>query len=334
MGSITDVPGLKVGQAQDEEGLTGCTIILTSGGAVAGVDVRGAAPGTRETDLLDPSNLVQKVQAIALCGGSAFGLAAAQGVMTFLQERGFGFQTAYGIVPIVPAAVIYDLGVGYPDRYPDALMGYLACTQAGTEVREGNFGAGAGASIGKIFGSRSAMKSGVGTASARINFFEAADNLTNVYTIGAIVITNAFGDVYKNGQIIGGACQHPDGELLNTSRLLREGLKPQDSQSPLTTNTTIACIGTNAPMTKASVRKLAQMAQDGISQTIRPAHTMFDGDTVFALSTADLPHSSEVNPLLLTALGSVAAEVLSEAIQRSVLETQPAGGLPCARRVL
>lgn len=337
MGSITDVPGVMVGQAHDEEALTGVTVVLVPDGAVAGVDVRGSAPGTRETDLLDPSNLVQTVQAIALCGGSAFGLAAATGVMTYLHERGFGFPTAYGVVPIVPAAVIYDLGVGWPDRFPDALMGYLACTAASKEVTEGNHGAGAGASIGKILGSKSAMKSGVGTASARLNFSVPGSNRREVYTVGAIVINNAFGDVYKNDKIIGGACKHPDGELLDTSRLLREGLPlPQngEGEAPLTTNTTIACVATDAPLTKPAARKLAQMAQDGLSRTIRPAHTMFDGDTVFALSTGGLPPTPLTDPLLLTMLGSIAAEILVKAIHRSILETASAGGLPCAKRVL
>lgn len=336
MGSITDVPGVTVGQAQDEEAMTGCTVVLTTEGAVAGVDVRGSAPGTRETDLLDPSNLVQKVHAIALCGGSAFGLAAASGVMNFLQERGHGFETPHGLIPIVPAAVIYDLGVGYAERFPDPLMGYLACSVAGHEVMEGNFGAGAGASIGKIFGPNCAMKSGIGTTSATLKFAIPADNHVYKYTVGAIVVTNAFGDVYKNGSIIGGACQHPDGELLDTVRLLREGVRPKnpEAQLPLVSNTTIACVATDAPLTKAAARKLAQMAQDGLSRAIRPAHTMFDGDTVFALSTGGLPHGPLVDPLLLTAIGSLAADLLAEAIYRSVFEARPGGGLPCAQRVL
>ncbi len=336
MGSITDVPGVVVGQAQDEEGLTGCTVVLTTDGAVAGVDVRGSAPGTRETDLLDPSNLVQKIHAVGMFGGSAFGLAAATGIMNFLQERDHGFETPHGLIPIVPAAVIYDLGVGYADRYPDALMGYLACSVAGKEVMEGNFGAGSGASIGKIFGPNCAMKAGIGTTSATLKFAVPADNHVYNYTVGAIVVTNAFGDVYKNGHIVGGACQHPDGELLDTSRLLREGVRPKhpQTQMPLISNTTIACVATDVPLTKAAARKLAQMAQDGISQAIRPAHTMFDGDTVFALSTGGLPHGPNVDPLLLTALGSLAAELLAEAIYRSIFEARPAGGLPSAQRML
>ncbi|MEI6045276.1 MAG: P1 family peptidase [Chloroflexota bacterium] len=336
MGSITDVPGLLVGQAQDEEGMTGCTVVLTTDGAVAGVDVRGSAPGTRETDLLDPSNLVQKIHAVMLAGGSAFGLAAATGVMTFLQERGHGFETTHGLIPIVPAAVIYDLGVGYPDRYPDALMGYLACSVAGKEVMEGNFGAGAGASIGKIFGPNCAMKSGVGTSSAILKFAIPNDSRTYTYTVGTIVITNSFGDIYKGDQILGGACEHPDGDLLDTIRLLREGVRPKHPQTqlPLVSNTTLACVATDAPLTKAAARKLAQMAQDGLSRAIRPAHTMFDGDTVFALSTGGLPPTPNVDPLLLTALGGLAADLLVQAIHRSVMEARPAGGLPCSQRML
>ena len=169
MGSITDVPGVKVGQAEDAIALTGVTVILLPEGGVTGVDVRGASPGTRETDLLDPANTVQKVNAIALCGGSAFGLAAANGVMRYLREQDIGFETPYGKVPIVPAAVIYDLGVGQPDVFPDDIMGYQAARLAGTTVTEGNAGAGAGASIGKVLGSSGAMKSGVGTSSATLN---------------------------------------------------------------------------------------------------------------------------------------------------------------------
>lgn len=321
MGSITDVSGVRVGQAQDEDGLTGVTVVLVPEGAVASVDVRGAAPGTRETDLLDPANVVQKVNAIVLCGGSALGLAATVGVVNYLHERDYGFATPYGKIPIVPAAVIYDLGVGSPDRFPDALMGYLACSVADDTVMEGNFGAGAGASIGKIKGGNTAMKSGEGTASAKISFTRSGE--TQEYTVGVLVVTNAFGDVYKDEKILAGVRQS-DGEFLDTIKLLREINIPTP---PTGVNTTLAVVATDAPLTKAAAKRLAIMAQDGLSRAIRPAHTMFDGDVVFALSTGGLPASPEVDPLLLTALGAAASDVMVEAIHRSVTEARPAGGL-------
>ncbi len=332
MGSITDVAGVRVGQAQDEDAMTGVTVVLVPEGAVAGVDVRGAAPGTRETDLLDPSNLVQKVNAIVLCGGSAFGLAAVTGVVNYLHERGFGFDTPAGKVPIVPAAVIYDLVVGHSEKFPDLLMGYLACSVADKAVMEGNFGAGAGASIGKIMGRNSAMKSGVGTASAKVSLPWPGGVAPLQYTVGALVVTNAFGDVYLGDQVLAGACRHPEGGLLNTMRLLQEGNLPVPPS--IGTNTTLAVVATDAPLTKSDAKRLAIMAQDGLARAIRPSHTMFDGDTVFALSTGGLPPTVEPNPLLLTLLGAIAAEVVVKAIHRSVTEAHPAGGLPSYQRVL
>lgn len=331
MGSITDVPGIRVGQAQDEDAMTGVTVVLVPDGAVAGVDVRGAAPGTRETELLHPANLVQTINAIALCGGSAFGLAAASGVVNYLHERNFGLDTPYNKVPIVPAAVIYDLGVGQHDKFPDALMGYLACSVANTSVMEGNFGAGAGASIGKILGHKSAMKSGVGTASAELNR-PGPDGLNRHYRVGALVVNNAWGDVYAGEQLRAGACVHPDGRLLDTVKMLREGYTPV---SPLPgTNTVLAVVATDAPLTKAGAQRLAIMAQAGLARTVRPAHSMFDGDVVFALSTGGLPSTAVTDPMLLTTLGAMAADALAEAMLRSVSEAQPAGGLPSSLRVL
>ncbi len=332
MGSITDVPGVKVGQAQDEETRTGLTVILVPEGAVAGVDVRGAAPGTRETDLLDPANLVQMVNAIALCGGSAFGLAAAEGVVNYLREGGFGFVTPGGKIPIVPAAVIYDLAVGRADKYPDAVMGYQACSQAGSRVIEGNYGAGAGASIGKILGPQNAMKSGIGTASAQLNL-TLPGQLVQQYTVGALVVTNAFGDIYDGDRLLAGVCRHPDGVLLDTVRLLKGGTG-EIVRPALGTNTSLAVVATDAPLTKAAAHRLAIMAQDGLARAIRPAHTMFDGDVVFAISTGGLPSGPLVDPYLLTALGSLAAETLTKAIIRSVSEARPAAGLPSVQRVL
>jgi L-aminopeptidase/D-esterase-like protein len=332
MSSITDVAGVRVGQAQDEDAMTGVTVILVPEGAVAAVDVRGAAPGTRETDLLDPANLVQKVHAIALCGGSAFGLAAATGVVNYLHERGFGFTTPNGVVPIVPAAVIYDLGVGSAEKHPDPLMGYLACTVANDQVMEGNFGAGAGASIGKVLGIDSAMKSGVGTWSEKISLGRPDSREVKEYTIGALVVTNAFGDVYNGNQIMGGACRHPDGTLLNSAQLLRQNLSAVPNEAAF--NTTLAVIATDYPLTKSSARRLAIMAQDGIARAIHPSHTMFDGDLVFALSTGGLPLTPIEDSAVITVLGTLASEALVTAIHRSVSEARPAGGLPSNKRVL
>ena len=329
MGSITDVKGVRVGQAQDEDALTGVTVVLVPEGAVAGVDVRGAAPGTRETDLLDPSNLVQQVNAIVLCGGSAFGLGAVTGVVNYLHERSFGLDTGVIKVPIVPAAVIYDLALGQSE-YPDTLMGYLACSVANETVMEGNFGAGAGASVGKILGITNAMKSGIGTASMR---WPRPDQSGQFYTVGAIAVTNAFGDIYNGDRLVAGVCRHPDGDLLDAVRLIREG-KSRPPQPAAGTNTTLAVVATDAPLTKAAARRLAMMAQDGLSRTIRPAHTMFDGDVVFALSTGRLPPTPEVDPFVLTVLGALAAETVAQAILRSVTEAHPAGGLPSYQRVL
>lgn len=324
MGSICDVPGITVGHAQDATAMTGCTVILTPDGAVAGVDVRGSAPGTRETDLLDPQNLVQTVQAIALCGGSAFGLAAATGVVQWLYEHDYGFKTNETHVPIVPAAVIYDLGVGAANVWPDAAMGYRACTVADTLVAEGNIGAGTGASVGKVLGASGAMKSGVGTASLRLNFTNPTTGESYQYTVGALVVTNAFGDIYDGENIIAGA--QVDGKFVNSSQILRDNsaLLP----APLAgQNTTIAVVATNAPLTKGGCRKMAQMAHDGMARAIRPAHTMFDGDTIFALSTGGLP-TTPTTPLLITILGSVASDVLALAIVRSVTQAAPTQHLP------
>lgn len=304
--------------------MTGCTIILTPDGAVAGVDVRGSAPGTRETDLLDPQNLVQAVQAIALCGGSVFGLAAATGVVQWLYEHGYGLKTNEARVPIVPAAVIYDLGVGASNVWPDAEMGYRACTIANTQVTEGNVGAGTGASVGKVLGTAGAMKGGVGTASLRLNFTNPTNGESYNYTVGALVVTNAFGDVYDGENIIAGA--QTSGNFVNSSQILRDNsaLLPAPHAGQ---NTTIAVVATNAPLTKVGCQKMAQMAHDGMARAIRPTHTMFDGDTIFALSTGGLPATS-TNPLLLTILGSVAADVLAQAIVRSVTQAAPSEHLP------
>ncbi len=308
-GSITDVPGISVGHATNAEARTGCTIILCGEeGAVCGVDVRGAAPGTRETDLLDPSNLVDRVHAILLAGGSAFGLDAATGVMRFLEELGIGYDVGVARVPIAPAAVIFDLAVGNPKVRPDAQMGYNACTNATDKrVQEGQVGAGTGAMVGKILGMEYASPGGIGTASTK---------LTSGATVGVLVVVNAMGDIIDptSGGILAGA-KHPKRRgFLNTQRAIEQGITRQSfavdsSNAAAISNTTLAVVATDAALTKAQARKVASMAHDGLARAIKPIHTMFDGDTIFALSTG--MHLADV-----TTIGSVAAELLTTAILR------------------
>lgn len=310
-GSITDVPGISVGHATNMEARTGCTVILCGAeGAVCGVDVRGAAPGTRETDLLDQSNLVERVHAVLLAGGSAFGLDAATGVMRFLEELGIGYDTGVARVPIVPGAVIFDLAVGNPKVRPDAHMGYNACANATDKhVKEGQVGCGTGAMVGKILGMDYASPGGVGTASMK---------LANGVTIGVLVVVNALGDIIDptSGEILAGA-KHPSGRgFLNTQRAIEQGVTREsfavgDSNTSAISNTTLAVVATDAALTKAQARKIASMAHDGLARAIKPIHTMFDGDTIFALSTGT--HQAD-----LTTIGSIAAELLTTAILRVV----------------
>lgn len=321
--AITDIPGIEVGQAQDEEALTGCTVILCRKGAVGGVDVRGSAPGTRETDLLNPINLVDKVHAVVLAGGSAFGLDAASGVMKYLAEQKIGYGLGASRVPIVPAAILFDLGLGKSARHPDPEMGYAAVSaaQAGP-VAEGNVGAGTGATLGKIFGMAGAMKSGLGTASIEIG---------GGVVVGAIVAVNAFGDVLdpETGQIIAGARPAKLGPVkLGGSGPFADTLKVMQTLAGRTIlslatggNTVIAVVATNARFDKAQATKVAQMAHDGLARAVRPAHTMLDGDTIFALATGQKKAD-------VSTVGAYAAEVLAQAIVRAVQAAKPAGGLP------
>jgi L-aminopeptidase/D-esterase-like protein len=302
--AITNVRGIEVGHAQDEEALTGCTVILCRNGAVAGVDVRGGAPGTRETNLLDPVNVVEQVHAVVLAGGSAFGLDAAGGVMRYLAEQKIGFETGAAKVPIVPSAILYDLSVGRADVHPDFAMGYRAAVSASALApAEGNVGAGMGASVGKMRGMKYAMKSGVGTWSMKVHGI----------VIGALVAVNAIGDVVdpKSSEMIAGIRSG------NTMKWMKEH-RPRPA---LTSNTVIGVVATNAKLTKAQATKVAQMAQDGLARVIRPAHTMFDGDTIFALGTSE--KTADVSMV-----GAFAAEVMAEAILRAVKMAAPAGGLP------
>ncbi len=322
MPAITDVPGVLVGHAHDAAVLTGCTVVLTPHGAVGGVDVRGGGPGTRETDLLSPLSNVSEVHGVALCGGSAFGLAAATGVVAWLREHGYGYQTRIIRVPIVPAAVIFDLGIGSSEHWADESMGYAACAAAAATTGEGCVGVGMGASVGKLRGAAYAMKSGVGTWS---------ETLPEGTVVSALAVCNAFGDVRRtDGSVLAGV-RDDAGGFADSLRLLRQAevlrlLATPDADEALTNgNTTLGVVATSARLTKAEATKLAQMAQNGLARAISPVHTPFDGDTVFALSYGDHPRPH------LTSLGSVAADVLEQAIRRAVTETEPAGGLPALR---
>ena len=315
-GTITDVPGIRVGHVTDLIGLTGCTVVLCEKGAVGGVDQRGGAPGTRETDLLRPLHLVQKVHAVLLAGGSAFGLTAADGVMRYLEERGVGFDTRVARVPIVPAAILFDLDLGDPKARPDAAMGYAAC-QAATDgpVAEGNVGAGTGATAGRILGTGRAMKSGLGTA---------AVSLGRGVVVGAMVVVNPFGDVVdpKTGEILVGVRKPHSDEPANTLAVMRSMVGKAALR--FASSTVIGVVATSGRLTKEEANKVAQMAQDGIARAVRPAHTLFDGDTLFTLATGDRPAD-------VSLVGAYAAEVVAEAVGRAVRAADSAGGLPAYR---
>lgn len=315
---LTDVDGLKVGHHTLTERPTGCTVILAEGGAVAGVDVRGSAPGTRETDLLDPVNTVTQVHAIVLAGGSAFGLDAASGVVRYLEARGIGFPTGVARVPIVPAAILFDLGVGgRPDIRPTADCGFEAAKIANSgRVVEGNVGAGAGATVGKLAGGARAMKAGIGTASITM-----PDGLV----VAALVAVNAVGDVIDpaTARVVAGV-RTPDGRgLADVRRLIRTGDVPRAAAGE---NTTIGVVATNATLTKAQATKLAQMAHDGLARAISPAHTPADGDTIFSLATG-----RRDGPVNLLQLGALAADMMADAIVRAAREAEGLPGYPAAR---
>jgi L-aminopeptidase/D-esterase-like protein len=328
MNAITDIPGLSVGHAQDEEALTGCTVVLCENGAVGGVDQRGGAPGTRETDAMHPMHLVNEVHAVVLAGGSAFGLDAATGAVRYLEERGVGFNVRVARVPIVPAAILFDLGIGDSKVRPDAGMGYQACLNASTDPpAEGNVGAGTGATVGKILGLAGAMKSGIGTASLEIG---------SGVIVGAIAAVNVFGDVIdpETGRIIAGARVVQKGPIkVGKGPYFADTLCVMESLIGRTVlgfasreNTAIGIVATNAKMNKEQINKVAQMAQDGLARTVRPAHTMLDGDTVFALATGD--KNADVN-----IVGAFGAEVFAQAVLRAVRTAESAAGLPSAGEV-
>jgi L-aminopeptidase/D-esterase-like protein len=311
-GYITDVDGIRVGHFTDTRRPTGCTVILCEEGAVTAVDVRGAAPGTRETDLLDPVNTVEKAHAVLLAGGSAFGLDATGGVMRYLEERGIGFPTRFAKVPIVPAAILYDLGLGDASIRPTADSGYQACIDARDGViEEGSVGAGAGATVGKI-GPGRPMKGGIGTSSIK---------LPNGIVIGAIVAVNSMGNVIdpKTGKTIAGARSSDGSRFIDPLEWLRAG---NPIAGPVGANTTIGVVATNAAFTKAQTKKIAQMAHDGFARAVHPAHTPMDGDTLFAMATGRVSHAADVG-----AIGALAAEAVAEAILRAVMRAKSVAGI-------
>jgi L-aminopeptidase/D-esterase-like protein len=321
---LTAVPGIKVGQHTLSERPTGCTVIMVDGaGAVGGVSQRGGAPGTRETDLLDPLNMVDRVNAVVLSGGSAYGIDAAQGVVRYLEEQNIGWPVgANGVVPIVPAAILMDLGFGgNPKIRPTADCGYRAAKAASdAPVAEGNVGAGAGATVGKM-GQGRPMKGGLGSA---------AFALPNGLVVGAIVAVNAVGDIVDptSGKVVAGARTADGTRLADVRSLLKSGAlsqRPQARPQP-GEHTTIGVVATNAKLSKAEASRMALMADDGFARAISPSHTTGDGDTVFALATGTL--QEDVN---VTIVGALAAEAMSEAIVRAVSKAETLGGVPAAR---
>jgi L-aminopeptidase/D-esterase-like protein len=301
--SLRDVQGLQVGHATNEDAVTGCTVVIAPGGAFAGVEVRGMAPGTRETDLLRPGSLVERIHAVCLAGGSAFGLAAADGVMNWLAARGIGFPTEAGPVPIVPAAILFDLGIGSPEVRPTAADGAAACNAAelGDGPLEGSVGAGTGATVAKLAGPPAIRKGGVGMAGQR---------LPDGHVIAAMAVCNALGSVVgRDGSIIAGS---------------RRIAVPTEAP-PSGEHTTLAVIATDADLDRLQCHRLAQIGHDALARSIVPVHTQYDGDAVFAMSTGS---GTSMEPSAYLALGITAVEILSEAIERSVLTATSRGGVP------
>lgn len=316
-GNITDVPGVKVGNIENLEALTGCTVVLTEEGAVCGVDVRGSAPGTRETDLLDPINKIDEVHGICLSGGSAFGLDAASGVMQYLEEKDIGIDVGVAKVPIVPGAVLFDLALGSPNIRPDKEMGYEAALKAKRgPFPFGNVGAGCGATVGKLAGPANCMKGGLGSASIE---------LQNGLVIGALVAVNAVGDIRdpNNREILAGPIDPETGEIIDSLVLLQENVENHVLPG---SNTTIGLVAVNAKLTKAEAKKVAQIAQNGLARTIYPVHTMLDGDTIFAVATGGESHSVDL-------IGNMAAKVMEEAIIAAIKSADEVTGVPSFKSI-
>lgn len=328
LNAITDIPGITVGHAQNDQALTGCTVILCPEGTTGGVDQRGGAPGTRETDLLHPMHLVNHVDAILIGGGSAYGLDAASGVMQYLEEQGRGVDTGPAKVPIVPAAILFDLAIGDPHIRPDKAMGYQACLNAtAAPPAQGNFGAGTGATVGKILGPGQAMKSGIGTASMEIG---------NGVIVAAIIAVNAFGDIIspENGTIIAGARTLQKGPLklgsgpifADTMEIMKNMAGRAILEFASRQNTIIGAIATNARLNKEEINKVAQMAHNGLAVVVRPAHSMLDGDTIFALATNK--KKADIN-----IVGAFAAQVVTQAILNGVLAAAAIASIPSASSI-
>ena len=320
-GSITDVPGIRIGHQTNAEAATGCTVVICEDGAVGGVDVRGSAPGTRETDLLRPTALVNQVHAVLLSGGSAFGLAAATGVVRFLETKGIGVQFGGAVIPIVPAAILFDLGLMQGEIRPTAKDGEAACVNASAAPpAQGSVGAGTGATVGKALGLERAMKGGIGTASLPLG---------DGQIVGAIVAVNAIGGVYEpaTGRIFAGPRGEDGTSILDAMEIAISAGAPA-RQPVAASNTTIGVVATNADLTKEQANKLASAAQDGVSLAVRPAHLMGDGDTMFALATGRSKAVTNMNQLLAAAVMCV-----SNAIVNAVLEADSLGGVPSVREL-
>lgn len=313
---ITDIPAIRIGQVEDAAAGTGCTVLLCEAGMRAGLDVRGGGPASRESQLLNPLMAMQSVHAIVLAGGSAYGLGAANGVMTCLEECGIGYDTGFALVPLVAQSDIYDLSVGSADVRPDAAMGYEAAQLAldAPNYRDGNYGAGCGASVGKLAGMGTAMKTGIGSYAVQIGELQ----------VGAIVVLNALGDVcdWRTGRQVAGLLTADRTALRSTMDLMRSSV--QTIENKFTGNTTLAVVVTNAAFDKARLCKLAGMAHDGFARSINPVHTSADGDSIYAVSVGDVPADQDL-------VGALSAEVVSEAILRAVESAEGAYGLPAAR---
>ena len=310
---ITAIQPVRIGQAENAEAATGCTVLIAENGMAAGLDVRGGGPASRESQLLNPLMAAQTIHAVVLSGGSAYGLGTANGVMQYLEEKGFGYDTGFALVPLVAQADIYDLSVGDPKVRPDAAMGYEAAKNAfeNPNYRDGNYGVGCGATVGKIAGMETCMKSGVGSYAIQIGELQ----------IGAVVVVNALGDVFnwKTGEQVAGLLTEDKQSLRSTADYMKQSI--QAVENKFTGNTTLAVIITNAKFNKTQLCKIAGMGQDGMARAIRPVHTSADGDSVFALSVGDVEADQDL-------VGALGAEVVSEAILRAVQNAESAYGYP------
>ena len=313
--SINAIREIKIGQVENAEAGTGCTVFLCEKGMRAGLDIRGGGPASREPMLLDPLTAARSIHAIVLAGGSAFGLGAANGVMTYLEERNIGYDVGVTKVPLVVQSDIFDLTVGDPFVRPDAAMGYEAAKRAMEKpnYRDGNYGAGCGATVGKIEGMRTCMKTGIGSHAIQLGELQ----------VGAVVVLNALGDVFdwKTGQQIAGLLSEDRGRLCSTAERMKA--RQQTAQNTFTGNTTLAVVMTNAHFEKAQLCKIAGMAHNGYARSIRPVHTSADGDSIYAVSVGEVPADQDL-------VGMLAAEVVSEAILKAVWSAESAYGYPAA----